>query len=59
MAAARALDVVGVHGPAADRGDGVLELGGLVQAVRVERDGDVVPRRRSASVASISSGYAP
>ena len=42
MAAAAALDVVGVDGPAVDRGDRVLELGALVQPVGVERDGDVV-----------------
>ena len=42
VAAAAALDVIGVDGPAGDRGDRVLELGRLVQAVGVERDGDVV-----------------
>ncbi len=38
VAAAGALHVVGVHGPAVDRGDRVLELGRLVQAVGVQRD---------------------
>ena len=36
----RPLDVVGVNGPTGDGGDRVLELGGLVETVRVERDGD-------------------
>ena len=40
--AAAALDVVGVDGPAVDRGDRVLQLGALVQPVGVERDADVV-----------------
>ncbi len=42
VAAAAPLDVVGVDRPAGDRGDRVLELGRLVQPVRVQRDGDVV-----------------
>ena len=42
VAAAAALDVVGVDGPAVDRRDGVLELGALVQPVGVERDAHVV-----------------
>ena len=41
MAAARALHVVRVDGPAGDRGDGVLELGDLVEPVGVEADRDV------------------
>ena len=59
VAAAAALDVVGVDGPAGDRGDRVLELGDLVQAVGVERDRDVVRVGEPQDVASISSGYAP
>ena len=42
VAAAAALDVVGVDGPPGDRGDRVLELGRLVEPVGVERDGHVV-----------------
>ena len=42
VAAAAALHVIGVDRPAGDRRDRVLELGALVQAVGVERDGDVV-----------------
>ena len=42
VAAATPLDVIGVDGPAGDRGDGVLELGRLVEPVGVERDGHVV-----------------
>ena len=42
VAAARAFDVVGVDRPAGDRRDRVLELGGLVQAVGVQADRDVV-----------------
>ena len=42
MAAAGALDVVGVDRPARDGGDRVLELGRLVQAVGVERHRDVM-----------------
>ena len=38
MAAARALDVVRVHGPAGDRGNSVLELRRFVQPVGVQRD---------------------
>ena len=45
VATAAALDVIGVDGPAVDRGDRVLELGALVQPVRVERDAHVVPVR--------------
>ena len=58
VAAAGALDVVGVDGPAGDRGDRVLELARLVEAVGVERHRDVVGvGERSAR--SMSSGYAP
>ena len=42
VAAARALDVVRMDRPAVDRGDGVLELRRLVQAIGVERDGDLM-----------------
>ena len=42
MPAAGALDVIGVDGPAGDRGDRVLQLGRLVQPVGVERDRHVV-----------------
>ena len=42
VAAAGPLDVVGVDRPAADRGDGVLELRRLVEAVGVEADRDVL-----------------
>ena len=41
VAAAGALAVVGVDRPAVERGDGVLDVAGLVQRVGVDRDRDV------------------
>ena len=58
VAAATPFDVIGMDGPAGDRGDGVLEFGRLVEAVGVQRDGHVVRVGEAEDVVD-ELGYAP